>query len=518
MKKILLPILLFVFCYWLLAENKYGSIDSVPDTSDYLVAHWDFSLENMAPNGMDILDLTEHGFVGTLKGTSWIRTIGETKQFDVFVTGEGEGYFDLGTELGEFIYGLEDYTIACYFRISEEVNLADYNNYTIWNFANALNPDSYPNGYMYANLKNLSQRISADSTKNETGLFTNIDAPTGSWHHLAYSQTDSIGRIFLDGELMDSGIVRLTPKTALLKDSLDGTPFNWLGRFKREFSSDLTLYDFRIYSKGLTQEEINNNSPDATGLNIANTIEDLEYAYADNCDCYAGRIWNEIQNFEIKNSGYLTPGDTLPLNGLLYPEINISWLSTPGLVDSAGVVTLPDYLPQKTKGLDVKLTGIFAYRQAVFMAEFDAFIPANPETQYTSDTLIHFNFGSEQVIGSTVTDLSEQHFKGTLMKGAEVKQLWDGTNTYDVLKLWDDSSYFDMGTEIGKVIYALKGNFSFSVYFLVDASNTTLKENGNFLFTFSNKDTSSLQQKGYCIHAQQMPPITLPMNIGALIR
>ncbi|MFC0878991.1 LamG-like jellyroll fold domain-containing protein, partial [Saccharicrinis sp. FJH2] len=117
-------------------------------------------------------------------------------------------------------------------------------------------------------------------------------------------------------------------------------------------------------------------------------------------------------------------------------------------------------------------------------------------TKYTSDLLLHFNFDDANISGNTVTDLSEQHFQGTFMNGAG-NRILKGTSDFGVLNLAGDSSYFDMGDEVGKVIYALKGHFSISAYYFVDATKTNLADNGNFLYAFSNSDSSSEKRNGY---------------------
>jgi hypothetical protein len=78
-------------------------------------------------------------------------------------------------------------------------------------------------------------------------------APEGVWHHIAYSQTEGSGTLYIDGVAVATGEAPLQPR-----DMSEAPSYNWLGR--PHFGGDLYLkalyHDFRIYSRALSPEEI----------------------------------------------------------------------------------------------------------------------------------------------------------------------------------------------------------------------------------------------------------------------
>ena len=82
------------------------------------------------------------------------------------------------------------------------------------------------------------------------------------------------------------GDITALPTTALSKEGKLGTIFNWLGR--SNYVSDVYLrntlvYDFRLYKRALTDIEVL-----ATELNVGESIEKLEAAYAANPEVIQG--------------------------------------------------------------------------------------------------------------------------------------------------------------------------------------------------------------------------------------
>jgi len=69
-----------------------------------------------------------------------------------------------------------------------------------------------------------------------------------------------------------------------------------------------------------------------------------------------------------------------------------------------------------------------------------------------------------------------------------------------VLNLGDSIGYFDMGPEIGKLMYNLS-DYTMSAYYRVDTVYKTIASNGNFLWTISNGSNQGTNQNGYIIGA-----------------
>jgi len=108
---------------------------------------------------------------------------------------------------------------------------------------------------------------------------------------------------------------------------------------------------------------------------------------------------------------------------------------------------------------------------------------------------VKYDFSS--VVDSTVTDVAEQHLKGVLRNNASVKSI--GTTVkYNVLNLGDSIGYFDMGPEVGKLMYN-QNNFTVGAYFRIDDSYNQMKPNGNFLWNFSNSKDIYTNASGYIV-------------------
>ncbi|MFB6342373.1 LamG-like jellyroll fold domain-containing protein [Saccharicrinis sp. FJH62] len=470
-----------------------------------LIAQWDFAEEDLDfsnPDSIKVTDVSDNGFVGRLYNDAKIRTIGNTTQYNVLDLGNGTGYFDMGQDFGKEIYLLGDYTISAYYLVQEENTDISSNGNFIWCISNTDDIDVDRNGAMIERL--LDHRFSitptiygGDQQQINPGVSpANTAGWKEKWHHVLYVQNGSVGTVYIDGNVAVTGSITNLPSTSLKKAGREGTWFNWIGRSC--YTADVYLkntlvYDFRLYGKGLSEGEIQLSSPFGIGLDVYNVLDELNNAYDENKNAgFPEELNTEKDALSLGDLSAVTSDLTLPAEGILDNTIKIRWSSAPALISEEGVVTRPDYLDT-----DVRLTATLIKGRFRTDTTFVATVLAKEATKYTSDLLIHFNFDDANVSGSTVTDLSEQHFQGTLMNGAGNRTLKGVGTSFGVLNLAGDSSYFDMGDEVGKVIYALKGHFSISTYFMVDAAKTNLADNGNFLYAFSNSDSSSEKRNGY---------------------
>lgn len=252
--------------------------DNSQFTND-LVLKYDFS------NSHDsiVVDAAEKHFNGTLKNQAKIERIGITNKFNVLNLGDSIGYFDMGTEIGKVFYNLADYTVSAYYRIdSTNVSLANAGNF-LFSFSNTDNVMRDQNGYLIASLKDQSISISPKyytSASGNQAVSASTPALKGDWHHLAYTQHGTTGTLYIDGvAFATSDSITNLPKTALPQRNQLGTLFNWIGR--SPYSSDVYLrntlvYDFRVYSRALTDSEIQNDI-----LKVNQTIANLNAAYAE---------------------------------------------------------------------------------------------------------------------------------------------------------------------------------------------------------------------------------------------
>ncbi|MFT3740749.1 MAG: T9SS type A sorting domain-containing protein [Breznakibacter sp.] len=243
-----------------------------------LLVRYDFS--NL--NGRTVKDVAEKQFTGTLVNNATIRTIGtwQTGIYNVLDLGNGTGYFDMGAETGKVVCLLNDYTMCTYFRIENDyTGLSSHGNF-IWNFSNSNNAATSQNGYIIGSLKNQSVSITPGYytvTSGNQAVVFDSEALKGNWHHMAYTQKGNTGTLYIDGIPLSNATISNKPSTALIKSGLMGTPYNWIGRSC--YTSDVYLrrtmvYDFRIYGKALTDEEIGQ-----AGLDVPGNIAKLETAY-----------------------------------------------------------------------------------------------------------------------------------------------------------------------------------------------------------------------------------------------
>lgn len=459
-----------------------------------LVANWTFEDDYIDWSNLDTIvveDASENGFVGKVRNDANIITIGETNQFNVLDLGNGTGYFDMGTDIGEVMYDLGEYTMSCYFRINEDYAELNNNGNFIWNFSNSVDAPTDQNGYIIGSLKNQSQSITTNYwAVGDQGVGASANAPKGGWHHMTFTSIKSVGTVYIDGQVVASGAMTHLPSTALPKEGMSGTPFNWLGRSCYPgdvYLRETLLYDFRIYAFGVSQDDI------LFGLEVETVLNDLDAAYQENPNAsYPAELEVEEAALDLGDLSAVVSDLTLPVAGPIDNSITITWSSTNGAISNAGVVTRPDFF-----GADVVLTATLSKRGYTATKEFPASVLVKDGTPYTSDLLLHYSFASNLVNGLSVTDASEKAFTGTLMNGAVVRNVTDGINSFDVLDLRTDTAYFDMGEECGKIIYGLNDEYSISVYFLVDPLKTNFADNGNFVYTFSNSDTSDVYRNGY---------------------
>jgi len=465
------------------------------NVADDKLAEWNFAGNLVSEtNGVLTVTDTRSGFVGTVKNDARIRTIGTSPQYNVLDLGSGSGYFDMGTEIGKAIYSLNDYTMMAYFRVDDTYKNLGNNGNFIWTFSNSDNSEVDRNGYIFGSLKEQAQAISTNyySLGNQSiGKSPAAAAPIGAWHHLAYAQSGTVGTIYLDGVSIATGPITNLPSTAITIAGRTGTLYNWLGR--SNFVSDsylqkTLLYDFQLLKVAVSGSDLIDGMDGIDA--IPATIESLNTAYTQNPDYLLPELTTELNNLQLQNLNAVKANIALPLKGT-DNSINIAWKSSNhALIDSLGNVTRPDYYNYKDT-----LTASLTKNGQKATKQFFATVVANDGTQFANDLLVKYDFSS--VVDSTVTDAAEKHFKGVLRNNATVKSIGT-TEKYNVLNLGDSIGYFDMGPEVGKLMYN-QNDYTIGAYFRIDESYDQLKPNGNFLWSFSNATDILTNATGYVI-------------------
>lgn len=455
------------------------------------IAKWDFTTENISlQNGaIKVKDASSNAFSATLMNEATIRTIGTTEQFNVLDLGNNKGYLDMGTPIGEAIYSLNNYTIYGYFRIDNDYAYLNSGGNFYWTFSNTADASNDKTGYMIGSLKSQGQSISSvnNTVGNQTvAVGADSNATVGSWHHIAYTQNGEVGTIYIDGVQKATGPISNLPSLTLPQAGRTGTIYNWLGR--SPYTGDVylrktLLYDFQVWRDAMSADDI------AIDLGVPAELIRLNNAYNENPSYILPELATEMAALTLSNLSAVTTNLTLPSKGSIDQTISIIWKTNhPDIISASGVVARPDFFP-----MNVTLTAtLFKNGQSV-TRNFTATVLEKTGTAFTGNLLVKYDFSN--VSDTVVTDVAEKQFKGALVKDATIRTIGEVTK-YKVLDLGDSIGYFDMGTEVGKLMYHLN-DYSISVYYRVDTSYHALGTNGNFLYTFSNSTNAGTDQNGY---------------------
>jgi len=476
--------------------------------ADDLLANWDFDAALISEdNGtFKVTSASTSAFVGTVMNDARIRTIGTTTKFNVLDLGNGTGYFDMGTEIGKAIYSLNDYSMCGYFRIDADYASLNNDGNFIWSFSNSADIDVDKNGYIIGSLKSQSQSIATNYYNvGNQAVGANTNAAVGGWHHIAYTQSGTTGTIYVDGVSVATGQIANLPSTAITIEGRTGTLYNWLGRSTYKNDSYLKktlLYGFQLLKTPLSANDISFGYGDFPG--VADMIGQLNVAYDENPDYILPELATEMDNLTLPDLSAVTANIALPVKGT-DATVSISWKSTNDqLIDANGVVTRPNYYNYPDT-----LTATLSKSGQKVTKRFPAVVILKEGTQFANDLLVKFDFAS--VSDSVVTDAAEKHFAGRLKKNASIRTIGTAVK-YNVLSLGDSIGYFDMGTEVGKLMYNLN-DYTVGAYYRVDTAyaTTALASNGNFLWNFSNSDDILKTPTGYILgslrnHASTITP------------
>jgi len=490
-----------------------AALNPILTTSE--VANWNFASSNITLDGdtIRVKDASESGFVGKIMNVARIRTIGNTTKYNVLDLGNDKGYFDMGAGIGEAIYSLNDFTIGGYYRIDDSyTDLGSWGN-VLYNFANSVDAYADPKGTMYAGLKNQNFAISPGGWNfgGEQGVGVNVNAAKGNWHHFAYSQNGGVGTVFVDGVATSTGNVSWHPFSTLRKDGFTGTTCNSIGR--PSYGSDVYLrkalvYGLQIYNFSLSQDDM------TSLLGVGDNIAALNAAYQENPDNVSSNLLTEMDHLTtaLGNLSAVTSNLTLPTVGTLDPSITVKWSSTQEeIISLAGVVAQPNY-----HAYNVALTATMKTNTGQSLAKtFNATVPAKAGTAYNSDLLLKYDFATV-TNDSIVSDAAEKHLTGIVKNGAKIRTIGT-TDKFNVLALGDSIGYFDMGTEVGKLVYGLT-DYTVGAYYRIDPNypDAELAKNGNFIWSFSNAlNVLAPDYSGYLIGSLKNQAATItPSNWG----
>ncbi|HLP04489.1 MAG TPA: immunoglobulin-like domain-containing protein [Paludibacter sp.] len=481
-----------------------ATVKAVADPVDQL-AQWDFSSSSISESNGELVSTDAiSGFAGKFMNEAGVRTIGgASDRINVLDLGNGTGYFDMGTELGKAIYSLSNYTMMAYFRVDENYSQLTSPGNFIWNFSNSDDAPKDQNGYIICSLKDQAQSVSSGYWAiGNQAIAKGGSVDKGGWHHIAYTQDGTTATLFIDGVSVATGTITNLPATSLVVDGRSGTLFNWLGRSCYPgdvYLRNTLIYDFQLWGIPMVGSDIE------TVAAVTETIGRLNAAYTANPKVELTELKAEYDNLTMPNLDAVTSDITLPSKGTLDQTIAISWKSAnPNVISNSGVVTRPDYF----NFTDTLYATLMKNGQKL-VKKFAATVLAAPNTTFTGNTMVKFDFAT--VSDSLVTDAAEKHFVGKLKNGARINTIGTTeTGVYNVLSLGDSIGYFDMGAEVGKVMYNMS-DYTVGAYYRIsdDYPSTELAKNGNFLWSFSNTTDILQDPKGYLIGSLKNQVVTI---------
>ncbi len=468
-----------------------------------LIAKWQFGSDNISMEGNNVVILSDEDelsgeqYKATLKDVAQIRTIGTTKKFNVLDLGDNKGHMDMGAEIGKSFTKLTNYAVGAYFRIDDTAPSIDANGNFLITFANTediLKPDEI--GYLFLRPRNCRVAITKTRWDGEQAVdngahFNNNPPYTGTWHHMFFVQDGNTGTVYIDGQQVAQNTnITLFP-AGIARPELDGTPYNWIGRACYAPDSYLRktlVYDFRLYSIELSADDLEDV------LEITATLDALNTAYAENPDVADNELTTAHQTLTLSNLSNVSGDITLPSAVAGCNNVKISWKSSDDyIIGNDGKFNHRPILAD----VDIILTAQLMKNGKILSKDFTATVKTNG-TPFQNDLLVKYDFS--EVNGKIVTDQAEKHFKGTLENEAKIRTLiMQDETSVDVLDLGNGGTgYFDMGREIGQVLYNT-GDYTMSAYVRVDTANHRLYDNGNFLWCFSNTTTPDSPIKGYAV-------------------
>lgn len=236
-----------------------------------------------------------------------VMEMGEYKVLDL---GNGSGYLDLTASAGKIFAGMENHTISVYYRVNEQASLSGAG-YFLWTFSTSATCSSEQGVYSAYRLN--AQRIASSTGgyMKEVGYSVNTASTQGGWVHVAFTQSGTTGKLYINGELKAS--ISGMPKNSTLYSSTKPN-YCWIGR--APFSGDNYLRqtlvtDFCVYDRALTVSEIRT---------IANGVNQLDYAYTHGTKGNTTALSASIVSAKalISNpDGYL-PGAVKELNAMVF--------------------------------------------------------------------------------------------------------------------------------------------------------------------------------------------------------
>lgn len=213
-----------------------------------------------------VADASGSGYNATLMNNASILSMGKYKVLDL---GNGTGYLDMGTAVGNVLSSTTNYTVSVYYRVDKNASLSG-NGFFLWAFSVLTANNANAGPYLAYRLNAQRFALSTGGYNHEKTIEIGGAATKATWQHILYRQSGTQGELYLNGKLVGTNTAIPIPNTIFTT----ATPYNWIGR--APFNGDSYLkntlvYDFRFYDQAVNDEQI---------TEWATLVNDLNYEYA----------------------------------------------------------------------------------------------------------------------------------------------------------------------------------------------------------------------------------------------
>ena len=216
--------------------------------SQKLILHYDFK---KAENGL-VTDRTKSHYNGSLMGSAKIESAQDGNCADL---GYGNGYIDMGSNIGKKLQSIDEFTVAVKYKVDEKASLQG-NGYFLWAFS-TLEQNTQHEGRYHAYKLNVQRgENSIGGWANETIIEIGKQSEKGKWLHVVYTQKGSAGTLYLNGQQVDANNDMFTVDRTFPDEA---PAFNWIGRapFKGDaFLAGTKIADVRVYDGALTAKQV----------------------------------------------------------------------------------------------------------------------------------------------------------------------------------------------------------------------------------------------------------------------
>ena len=226
-----------------------------------LLLHYDFS----QVSGTKVTDASPSACDATLRGSAKVEQMG---RYAVLNLGTASGYLDMTAAAGKVLAAAGDYTVSVYHRVDDDASLSGAG-YFLWAFSTSTACTATGGAYTAYRLNAQRVATSTGGYQNERGIERGSAADRGHWQHVAFVQSGTTGRLYIDGTLV--GSTQMPANATAFATTAPA--YCWIGR--APFSGDAYLTrtlvaDFRLYAAALTAAEVSE---------LAATTADLDYEY-----------------------------------------------------------------------------------------------------------------------------------------------------------------------------------------------------------------------------------------------